>query len=65
MSLNSQIPHKTTIMNSTPFAIFVESWVQKMDGLSSLKGQVIQPNQHAEIPSTTGEWYYHNLVNGR
>lgn len=64
MSLNSQIPHKTTVLNSTPFAICVESWVMVMNGLSSLEGQVIQPGQHAEVPSTTGEWYYHNLVDG-
>ncbi len=67
MSLNSQLQYnhtKTTVLNTTPFAICVESWIRVMDGLSSLEGQVIQPGQHAEIPSITGEWYYHNLVDG-
>lgn len=50
-----------TFVNKTTLPVVVESWVNDC-GLTTMKGITVLPEQEVQVPSITGEWYLHNLL---
>jgi len=54
--------YQVSFTNHSKFPVVVESWVHLLDGLSSMKEFIVQPNQTVQVTSVTGEWYVHNML---
>lgn len=54
--------YRVKFTNATKFPIVVESWVHKLDGLSTMKETIVEPFETIDVYSVTGEWYLHNML---
>jgi hypothetical protein len=49
------------VYNNTTLPVVVESWINKSE-LTTMIGITVKPDETVEVPSITGEWYLHNLL---